>query len=59
LRIPLQTIEKEKSLISSKKKTKMREIKIFRKGGQKIEKVNMLDTSTKNIDEIQGRLSVG
>ncbi len=37
----------------------MREIKIFRKGGQKIEKVNMLDTSTKNIDEIQGRLSVG
>jgi hypothetical protein len=36
----------------------MREERIFRKRRGDIGKLNMLDTSTKNIDEIWGRLSV-
>jgi hypothetical protein len=47
--IPLQTIEKEKGLISSQKKKKMREKKIFKKRRGKKKKLNMLDTSTKKI----------
>jgi hypothetical protein len=45
-------------LISSQKNKNESEKDIQKKRGKKIEKLNMVDTSTTNIDEILCRLSV-
>jgi hypothetical protein len=57
LGIPFQIIEKEKGLIFFHKKNERGE-DIQKKKGWEIGKLNMLNNSTKNSDEIQGQLSI-